>query len=97
MSGARRCAFFGACFCEAWGGEHFFGCCCEGHGTSAESHTTLPLSQHIHSPNTRPSHLLLLRQAALIDPSKDAYDVLLDDYEKGMTAARLDEIFAEVG
>ncbi|KIZ02696.1 carboxypeptidase Taq [Monoraphidium neglectum] len=34
--------------------------------------------------------------AALIDPSKDPYDVLLDDYEKGMTAARLDEIFEEV-
>lgn len=31
-----------------------------------------------------------------IDPSRDAYDVLLDDFEKGMTAARLDEIFAEV-
>jgi carboxypeptidase Taq len=24
------------------------------------------------------------------------YDVLLDDYEKGMTAARLDEIFGQV-
>lgn len=34
--------------------------------------------------------------AALIDPTKDAYDVLLDDYEKGMTGARMDEIFEEV-
>lgn len=25
-----------------------------------------------------------------------SYDVLLEDYEKGMTTARLDEIFAEV-
>jgi Zn-dependent M32 family carboxypeptidase len=36
-------------------------------------------------------------KARLIDPSSDPYDVLLDDYEKGLTAARLDEIFAEVG
>eukprot|EP00878_Enallax_costatus_P001574 GHUV01001725.1.p1 GENE.GHUV01001725.1~~GHUV01001725.1.p1 ORF type:complete len:544 (+),score=156.71 GHUV01001725.1:74-1705(+) len=36
------------------------------------------------------------QKAAAIDPAKPAYDVLLDDYEKGMTAARLDEIFAEV-
>lgn len=35
-------------------------------------------------------------QARLVDPSKDPYDVLLDDYEKGATAARLDEVFAEV-
>ncbi|KAI8464429.1 MAG: putative carboxypeptidase [Monoraphidium minutum] len=34
--------------------------------------------------------------AALIDPARDPYDVLLDDYEKGMTAARLDGIFDEV-
>ena len=37
------------------------------------------------------------QKAAAIDPTKPVYDVLLDDYEKGMTAARLDEIFAEVG
>jgi carboxypeptidase Taq len=37
------------------------------------------------------------QKAAAIDPSLPAYDVLLDDYEKGMTSARLDEIFAEVG
>lgn len=36
------------------------------------------------------------QKAAAIDPAKPAYDVLLDDYEKGMTSARLDEIFAEV-
>lgn len=36
------------------------------------------------------------QKAAAIDPSKPAYDVLLDDFEKGMTSARLDEIFAEV-
>eukprot|EP00775_Hariotina_reticulata_P006119 gene6119-6358_t len=36
------------------------------------------------------------QKAAAIDPSKPVYDVLLDDYEKGMTSARLDEIFAEV-
>lgn len=35
-------------------------------------------------------------KAAAIDLSKPAYDVLLDDYEKGMTSARLDEIFSEV-
>lgn len=34
--------------------------------------------------------------ARLIDPTADPYDVLLDDYEKGMTGARLDEIFEEV-
>jgi carboxypeptidase Taq len=37
------------------------------------------------------------QKAAAIDPSLPPYDVLLDDYEKGMTSARLDEIFAEVG
>ncbi|KAF6265951.1 putative carboxypeptidase [Scenedesmus sp. NREL 46B-D3] len=36
------------------------------------------------------------QKAAAIDPSLPVYDVLLDDYEKGMTSARLDEIFAEV-
>jgi carboxypeptidase Taq len=37
-----------------------------------------------------------LQKAAAIDPSRPAYDVLLDDYEKGMTSARLDQIFQEV-
>ncbi|GAB4814416.1 hypothetical protein N2152v2_001462 [Parachlorella kessleri] len=35
-------------------------------------------------------------KARLIDPSREVYDVNLDDYEKGMTAARLDEIFSQV-
>ena len=29
-------------------------------------------------------------------PPRPVYDVLLDDYEKGVTAARLDEIFGQV-
>lgn len=37
-----------------------------------------------------------LEKAKYIDPNRNAYDVLLDDFEKGMTSARLDEIFAEV-
>ncbi|PSC70957.1 Carboxypeptidase Taq [Micractinium conductrix] len=41
--------------------------------------------------------LALRRQkAALVDASRPVYDVLLDDFEKGMTAARLDEIFGQV-
>lgn len=39
---------------------------------------------------------LLRKKAELIDPTKPAYDVLLDQFEKGMTQARLDEIFTEV-
>ncbi|KAL4858840.1 Thermostable carboxypeptidase 1 [Chlorella vulgaris] len=35
-------------------------------------------------------------KAALVDPSGPVYDTLLDDFEKGMTSARLDEIFGEV-
>eukprot|EP00195_Chlamydomonas_chlamydogama_P008941 CAMPEP_0202902440 /NCGR_PEP_ID=MMETSP1392-20130828/16855_1 /ASSEMBLY_ACC=CAM_ASM_000868 /TAXON_ID=225041 /ORGANISM="Chlamydomonas chlamydogama, Strain SAG 11-48b" /LENGTH=516 /DNA_ID=CAMNT_0049589201 /DNA_START=125 /DNA_END=1675 /DNA_ORIENTATION=+ len=35
-------------------------------------------------------------KAKHIDPSRPAYDVLLDDYERGMTAERLDEIFSQV-
>ncbi|GFR49967.1 hypothetical protein Agub_g12106, partial [Astrephomene gubernaculifera] len=35
-------------------------------------------------------------KARLIDPCRPAYDVLLDDYEKGLTSARLDEVFSEV-
>ncbi|KAG2487712.1 hypothetical protein HYH03_013711 [Edaphochlamys debaryana] len=35
-------------------------------------------------------------KARLIDPSLPPYDVLLDDYEKGLTSARLDEVFAQV-
>jgi carboxypeptidase Taq len=37
-----------------------------------------------------------LKKAELVDPEAPAYDVLLDSFEKGMTGARLDEIFAEV-
>jgi len=36
------------------------------------------------------------QKAKCIDPNGDPYDVLLDDYEKGMTSARLDEIFSQV-
>ena len=32
-----------------------------------------------------------------VRPLRPVYDVLLDDFEKGMTAARLDEIFGQVG
>lgn len=32
----------------------------------------------------------------LIDPAAKPYDVLLDDYEKGMTSARLDGVFKQV-
>ncbi len=35
-------------------------------------------------------------KAAAIDPHAPPYDVLLDDYEKGMTSKRLDEIFTTV-
>ncbi|PNW70823.1 hypothetical protein CHLRE_17g734900v5 [Chlamydomonas reinhardtii] len=34
-------------------------------------------------------------KARLIDPSAPAYDVLLDDFEKGLTSARLDAVFAQ--
>ena len=34
--------------------------------------------------------------AKSIDPSRPAYDVLLDQYEKGMTMERLDPIFKQV-
>ena len=39
---------------------------------------------------------LLKKYATAIDSSRPIYDVLLDDYETGMTSARLDEIFSEV-
>lgn len=35
-------------------------------------------------------------RAALIDPGKPVYDVLLDDYQPGLTSARLDSIFDQV-
>ena len=39
---------------------------------------------------------LSLEKAKAIDPTKPAYDVLLETYEKGCTSARLEEIFNEV-
>ena len=39
---------------------------------------------------------LLKKYAGAIDTSRPIYDVLLDDFEKGMTTSRLDEIFTEV-
>ena len=39
---------------------------------------------------------LLKKYAQAIDSSRPIYDVLLDDFEKGMTSSRLDEIFTEV-
>ena len=39
---------------------------------------------------------LLKKYAGAIDSSRPIYDVLLDDFEKGMTSSRLDEIFSEV-
>jgi carboxypeptidase Taq len=36
------------------------------------------------------------QKAKYIDPNTSAYDVLLDDYEKNMTSARLDEVFTQV-
>ena len=39
----------------------------------------------------------LVREAsALIDPSRPAYDVALEEFEKGMTSARIDKIFTQV-
>lgn len=44
------------------------------------------------------AHLVDLakQRAAAIAPDKPAYDVLLDDYEPGMTMARLDPVFARL-
>lgn len=36
-------------------------------------------------------------KAACLNPDAPAYDVLLDNYERGMTSERLKTIFAEVG
>ncbi|KXZ50633.1 hypothetical protein GPECTOR_15g317 [Gonium pectorale] len=35
-------------------------------------------------------------RARLIDPTRPAYDVLLDDYEKGLTSERLDQVFSQL-
>ena len=61
--------------------------------TRTHAHKHARARAHTHSLR-RAQHLYL--QARLIDPSGDPYDVLLDDYEKGMTAERLDAIFEEV-
>lgn len=34
--------------------------------------------------------------AAAVDPDKSVYDSALDNYEKGFSSARIDEIFAEL-
>ena len=39
---------------------------------------------------------LIKEASALVDPSRPAYDVALEEFEKGMTSARIDEIFTQV-
>ncbi len=39
---------------------------------------------------------LAKRRAAAVDPHRPAYDVLIDEFEPGMTMARIDPIFAEL-
>ena len=39
---------------------------------------------------------LVKETSGLIDPSRPAYDVALEEFEKGMTSARIDEIFTQV-
>lgn len=39
---------------------------------------------------------LTKERSKCIDPSRPAYDVALQDYEKGMSVARLDEVFSQV-
>ena len=39
---------------------------------------------------------LIKETSALIDPSRPPYDVALEEFEKGMTSARIDEIFTQV-
>ena len=39
---------------------------------------------------------LVKETSKLIDPSRPAYDVALEEFEKGMTSARIDEIFTQV-
>ena len=40
---------------------------------------------------------LIREQCTAIDPTRPAYDVCLDEFEKGMTTEQLDKIFAQVG
>ena len=39
---------------------------------------------------------LVKETSALIDPSRPAYDVALEEFEKGMTSERIDKIFTQV-
>ena len=39
---------------------------------------------------------LIREQCKAIDPNRPAYDVCLDEFEKGMTTQQLDKIFAQV-
>ncbi len=39
---------------------------------------------------------LVRESSQLVDPSRPAYDVALEEFEKGMTSARLDEVFTQV-
>lgn len=39
---------------------------------------------------------LLKQKAQLMDPNRPAYEVLLDDYERGMTVQRLDQLFVDL-
>jgi carboxypeptidase Taq len=40
---------------------------------------------------------LTRERCQLIDPSQSAYDICLEEFERGMTSQRLDEVFTEVG
>lgn len=39
---------------------------------------------------------LVRESSQLVDPSRPAYDVALEEFEKGMTSARLNEVFTQV-
>lgn len=39
---------------------------------------------------------LVRESSQLVDPARPAYDVALEEFEKGMTSARLDEVFTQV-
>lgn len=39
---------------------------------------------------------LVRETSALIDSARPAYDVALEEFEKGMTSARINEIFTQV-
>ena len=48
---------------------------------------------HIHNKNRINTNI---EKAKFIDATGNPYDTLLDEYEKGMTSKRIDEIFEEV-